>query len=260
MVRDPLTHEFDLSVLVTCYNEERFIADTLDTVSSALQVSGLSWEIIVIDDCSRDRSRQVLERYAAEHPDLNIRLCPNEKNRGLASNFLDGAYLARGRYYRLCCGDNCETQEALAHIFRHTGEADLIIPHQVQEQVQGKSPLRKSISCLFTTIINALSGNKIGYYNGLPTYLRFLVMRYPPQSYGFGFQADIVTRLLEEDISFAQIRHLGAVERKGREATALSMRNLLSVIHTMFEIVFRRLRRILYGKGMPRAREIRLED
>lgn len=259
MVRDPLVHELDLSVLVTCYNEEAFITDTLDTVSAALKQVGLSWEIIVIDDCSRDRSRQVLEGYVAAHPDLNIRLCPNEKNRGLASNFIEGAYLAKGRYYRLCCGDNSESTEALVHIFRHIGKADLLIPHQVQRDVEGKSALRKRISGLFTGIINLLSGNSIGYYNGLPVYLRYLVMRFPPQSYGFGFQADIVTRLLEEDITFAQTKHLGAIDRKGRDATALSMRNLLSVIHTMFEIVFRRLRRIIYGKGMPRAREVRVE-
>ena len=108
--------------------------------------------------------------------------------------------------------------------------------------------------------MNTISGNDIKYYNALPVFLRYHVMRYPPITYGFGFQADIVTRLLDEDIPDLQIRHQGATDRKGKNATALSMRNLLSVIHTFVEIVIRRLRRVIYGKGMPRAREIRGED
>lgn len=256
-MHDPLQHKFDLSILVTCYNEEAFIADTLDTVVAALQQVKLSWEIIVIDDCSRDRSREVIECYVTAHPELRIRLCPNTENRGLAYNFLEGAYLAEGRYYRLCCGDNCESEAALVHIFKQIGKADLLIPHQVQTEVEGKSFMRRQISQLFTKIINFLSQNAIGYYNGLPVYRRYLVIRFPPQSFGFGFQADIITRLLEESITFAQTKHLGAIDRKQKgQATALSMRNLLSVVHTMVEIVIRRLRRAFYGKGRPRAQEI----
>ncbi|MBA4356206.1 MAG: hypothetical protein C0405_00600 [Desulfovibrio sp.] len=260
LARDPLQHQHELTVLVTCYNEARFIAQTLETVAAALMAARREYEIIVIDDCSRDASAETIRRYLAAHPDQNIRFCPNEKNRGLACNFIEGAYLGTGKYYRLCCGDNPETLEALTHIFTHAGAADMVIPYQVQREVQGKSPMRKRISMLFTAIVNLLSGNKVKYYNALPVFMRYHVMRFPPISYGFGFQADIVTRLLDEDITFLQIRHLGAIDRKGEEATALSMRNLLSVIHSCVEIAIRRLRRLFYGKGQPRAREIRLEQ
>lgn len=260
MLRDPLKHECEITVLVTCYNESRFITQTLETVTAALLASGRSYEIIVIDDCSKDASAEIVRRFLAARPELNIRFCPNEKNRGLACNFIEGAHMGRGKYYRLCCGDNPETAEALTHIFRHVGAADMVIPYQVQSAVQGKSALRKRISMFFTGIVNLLSGNRVRYYNALPVFLRYHVMRFPPQSYGFGFQADIVTRLLEEDITFAQIRHRGAIDRKGGGSTALSTRNLLSVVHTFVEIMIRRLRRILYYQDKPRAREIRLED
>lgn len=260
MSRDPLTHQHEITVLVTCYNEAEFIVQTLETVVAALDAAGRDYEILLVDDCSRDASAETIRGYLAEHPVQNIRYTPNETNRGLACNFIEGAHLGTGKYYRLCCGDNPETLEALTHIFQHVGVADMVIPYQVQTDVQGKSRLRKGISKLFTAIVNLLSGNNIRYYNALPVFMRYHVLRYPPQSYGFGFQADIVTRLLEENISFAQIRHLGAIDRKGNGSTALSMRNLLSVIHTFAEIIFRRLRRVIYGKGMPRAREIRIED
>ncbi|MBI5520258.1 MAG: glycosyltransferase family 2 protein, partial [Desulfovibrio sp.] len=256
MPKDPLEHKCELTILVTCYNESAFIGQTLETVVAALEASGKDWEVVVIDDCSRDGSAEIIRAFVAANPGKNIRFCPNEKNRGLANNFVEGAYLGRGKYYRLCCGDNPETFEALEHIFRHAGRADMVIPYQVQREVGGKSPLRKRISMLFTGLVNAISGNKVRYYNALPVFLRYHVMRYPPISCGFGFQADIVTRLLDEDISYMQIRHKGATDRKGKDATALTMRNLLSVVHSFVEIAIRRLRRKVYGKGMPRAREV----
>lgn len=260
MQYDPLTHSCDLTIVVTCYNEARFIEATLDNVLEALAASGKTHEVIVIDDCSRDNSREVIQAYVDAHADRNVRFCPNQRNRGLACNFIEGAYLGRGRYYRLCCGDNPETREALTHIFSHAGVADMVIPYQVQQDVRGKSGLRKRISMLFTGMVNVLSGYNIRYYNALPVYLRYHVMRFPPLSYGFGFQADIVTRLLDEGVTYAQIRHRGAEDRKGKEATALSRRNLLSVIHTFVEIVIRRVRRAVYGKHLPKPREIRVPD
>jgi glycosyltransferase involved in cell wall biosynthesis len=250
-------HEVDLTVLVTCYNEHEFIADTLQLLTSALRKWGGSYEVIVVDDCSPDGSGEMLEKYIGESGLEHVRLHRNKANCGLARNFIEGAFLGRGKYYRLCCGDNAESEEAFVDIFRKIGKADLIIPYQVQSEVRGRSWRRRAISRLYTGIVNVLSGNHIRYYNSLPVFLREQVIRFPPQSLGFGFQADIVTRLLEEDITFLQTRHLGPREMKGGASTALTTRNLLSVVHTFVEIAIRRLRRILYGKGRPRAREIR---
>jgi hypothetical protein len=73
------------------------------------------------------------------------------------------------------------------------------------------------------------SGYDIQYYNGLPIYRRYNVMRWPPISYGFGFQADIITRMLDEGASYVQIPAWGGIDRKGGKSTALTIRNVLSV-------------------------------
>jgi hypothetical protein len=80
-------------------------------------------------------------------------------------------------------------------------------------------------------------------------------MRWPPSSYGFGFQVDVTTRLLDQGLTYLQVPCVG-IDRKGKSSTALTMRNLLSVCHTLLEVAARRLRRQLYGKGTPRAREV----
>ena len=255
MLTDPLQHRHEITVVITCFNEAEFIGDTIDTVLAALGRAGRDFEVIVIDDCSRDGSPAVIERALARHPGENVRLHSNATNQGLACNFVNGAFLGSGRYYRLCCGDNAESLESLVILFSYVGAADLVIPYQLQENVEGKTPLRKTISRAFTFLVNAISGYRLKYYNALPIYLRYHVMRYPPVTYGFGFQADVITRLLSEGITYAQIDHRSH-DRKVGKSTALSTRNLLSVLHTLLEIVFRRVRGTLYRKSIPRPTEI----
>ena len=245
----------DITIVITCYNEEAFITDTIEHVIQALQTTGHTYEIIVVDDVSCDNSVQKIQQYIKSHPNYSIRLVQNKVNRGLANNYVEAAFLGRGKYYRLCCGDDSEDPEALVNIFRHIGMADMVIPVQNQDDVIGKPWLRKQLSKIFTFLVNVISGYNLKYYNGMAVHLRYNVMRWHPSSYGFGFQADIITRLLDEGASYVQVPAFGT-DRKGRASTALTVRNILSVCHTLLELAIRRVRRCLYGRTMPKPVEI----
>ncbi len=247
--------EVEITVVVSCYNEEAFITDTIDNVIQALRATGHSHEIIVMDDVSRDNSVQKVLEYIRAHPDYPVQLVQNKRNRGLANNYVEAAFLGRGKYYRLCCGDDSEAPEALRNIFRHIGVADIVVPYQNQDSVVGKTPMRKRLSKTFTFLVNLISGYHLKYYNGMAIHLRYNVMRWHPSSYGFGFQADIITRLLDEGASYVQVPAFGT-DRKGSASTALTRRNILSVGHTLLELAIRRLRRQLYGRTMPKPVEV----
>jgi len=249
------TLEIDITVLITCYNEEELIEDTLNHVIEALKISALSYEIIVIDDVSKDRSADRVRSYIQTHDAEPIRLIANSVNRGLANNYVEAAFAGKGKYYRLCCGDDSEPVEALVNIFSKVGKADIIIPYQEQDSVAGKSAQRRSISKLFTSLVNLITGYKLRYYNGSAVQLRYNVMRWHPSSYGFGFQADILSRLLDEGATYMQVKSFGN-DRKGGASTALNTRNILSVGHTLLELAIRRIRRAMYGKNMPKPREV----
>lgn len=251
--------EIDLTVVITCYNEEKYILDTIDNITDVLVKMELSFEIIVIDDVSKDESVKLIKEYIENHPFYPIRLIVNKRNRGLGNNYVEGAFLGKGKYYRLCCGDNPESKEVLDHIFRCIGKADMIMPCLIQKEVVGKTFFRKFVSRLFTFLVNLISGYKINYYNGMAIQLRYNVLRWHPSSYGFGFQADIITRLLDEGVSYIQI-YSKAIDRKGVASSAMTMRNFLSVTHTLLEIAIRRLRRFLYGKEMKKPFEIKIEN
>ena len=231
----------DLTIAVPCLNEEKNIAATLHTITAAMRELPFSYEIIVIDDGSTDRTAAVVEDYQREHSDLPLRLHRNGQNRGLNRCYVDGAFLGRGRYYRMVCGDNVEPKDTLVTVFSELGRADLIIPYH--DSVPGKSSFRLLLSRTYTSLVNVLSGYQIRYYNGLALTSRYNVMRWGPYSFGFGFQAELVTRLLDEGATFIEIPVVATHREKAGRNSALNWRNFLSVAHTLSEVFIRRVRK-----------------
>ena len=239
--------EIDLTLFVACFNEQANIEATLDTIAAACREVGYSFEIVIIDDASSDRSVDVVKSYMEKNPDLLISLHVNEHNQGLGRNYTEAAFLGKGKWYRLVCGDNVESKETLVKILSQIGKAELITSYRPQD-VAGRSWRRRLLSRFFTALINFLSGHKLHYYNGLPLTTRYNVMRWHSNSHGFGFQADLITRLLDHGISYLEIPVTGQ-ERKGGTSTALSWRNFFSVAHTLLNIAIRRIAKFVYGHG-----------
>jgi len=233
----------ELTAFVSCYNESDLIIQTLDDIRAALYEVGCTFEIIVVDDCSSDESAAMVSRYIAEHPEDAIILRKNLINKGLAQNYIDGAFLGKGRYYKLFCGDNTEPKDSIVSICRLAGKADIILPNY--SSVDGKSGFRKWLSNTYTALVNLVSGNNVGYYNGLAVHRRYSIMRWHTNTRGFGFQADIVCMLLEHGATYLEVS-VPAVNRA--VSRALTWRNILSVGHTLVDILIRRLAQLVYGR------------
>jgi glycosyltransferase involved in cell wall biosynthesis len=241
-----LQASIDLTVFISCYNEQDYIVDTMTTVCAALdEIGSIGYEIIVVDDCSKDSSSDKVKAYIAAHPDARIVLRTNKVNRGLAQNYLDVAFVGRGKYYRLICGDNAEPKETMLTVFGAIGQADMIIPYYVSSE--GKSAYRQFISNTYSRLVNLISGFRLHYYNGLAVHLRYNVMRWHPNTRGFGFQADIICLLLDQGFSYKEVA-VKTIERRDGGSNALKFKNLLSVAHTLVDLIFRRIANWVYRR------------
>jgi glycosyltransferase involved in cell wall biosynthesis len=92
----PLPEGFKLSVVIPVYNEERWILEVLRRV----QAVEIPKEIIIVEDCSKDRTRDIL----ATITDENVKIFYQEKNQG------KGAALRRG--FQEATGDVVLVQDA----------------------------------------------------------------------------------------------------------------------------------------------------
>src|ERR1044072_3606008 len=83
----------EISIIIPCYNEERFIAGVLHRLVQ--QSCNATYEIVVVDGRSTDATRQAIENFATENGDVSLRVIDNPaRNIPTALNLGIGA--ARG--------------------------------------------------------------------------------------------------------------------------------------------------------------------
>jgi len=85
-----------LSIVIPCYNEERTVHFILDKVLQTKLTAGLSKELILVNDCSTDKTREALEHYVSQHPETTFMLLHHEVNMGKGAALHTGIRHATG--------------------------------------------------------------------------------------------------------------------------------------------------------------------
>jgi glycosyltransferase involved in cell wall biosynthesis len=82
-----------VSVVMPVYNAEKYIAETIESI---LSQTFEDFEFIIVNDCSTDKTREIIEKYAKQ--DRRIRLINNEVNLKVSKAANKGVELAKGEY------------------------------------------------------------------------------------------------------------------------------------------------------------------
>jgi len=85
-----------LSIIIPVYNEEKTVHKILDLVLQVELINNISKEIILVNDCSKDNTKIVLEKYISEHNDQDIHLFSHEINKGKGAALHTGIAKATG--------------------------------------------------------------------------------------------------------------------------------------------------------------------
>lgn len=86
----------DVSIVVACYNEVPHLMDSIKTIMDVMEQTRYSFELILIDDCSKDNTREVIKEIALKWQD-KVRYLFNEKNLGRGGTVTEGIRMGRGR-------------------------------------------------------------------------------------------------------------------------------------------------------------------
>lgn len=99
-----------LTVVIPAYNEEARIGVMLDETIAYLQDRqkidpDFTWELVVVDDGSRDKTVEVVQKYVAKHGTDLIRVNKLRKNVGKGGAVRRGMLVARGKYILMADAD-----------------------------------------------------------------------------------------------------------------------------------------------------------
>lgn len=92
-----------ISVIVCTYNQEKYLAQALDSI--LMQRCDEPFEILIGDDCSTDNTGKIADEYQSRYPD-KVRVLRPEKNGGASQNFIRLVGASKGEVLSICDGDD----------------------------------------------------------------------------------------------------------------------------------------------------------
>lgn len=86
-----------LSIIIPAYNEEKTITKILERVV-AVNIEGIDKELVIVNDCSKDKTKDVLENFIVQNQNHNIKLFNHPVNQGKGAALHTGIKEATGDY------------------------------------------------------------------------------------------------------------------------------------------------------------------
>ncbi len=89
--------KFDFSLILPCYNEGEIFVDSLARIIEVLDETSYTWEIIFIDDKSKDKTKKLIKEALKKYPRKNLRAFFHWKNKGRGKTVVEGFLKAHGK-------------------------------------------------------------------------------------------------------------------------------------------------------------------
>lgn len=111
------------------YNEEASIVSTVEGVVKVLNTLNLAWEVLIINDGSKDKTAEVVESLEKKYP--GVRLVNHEKNKGYGRALKTGFAEAKYQWVAFVDSDGQFDFSEIKKLLEHTNEADVILGYRL---------------------------------------------------------------------------------------------------------------------------------
>lgn len=149
-----------LSLVIPAYNEEEIIEDNLNIIIGFLNKKKYSWEILVSDDGSHDKTSEIARSFAKK----NVRLVSLLQNEGKGAALKAGVLAAKGEYVAFTDADLSVSIEYLDDIASALQKTDVAIASRRSKGavIKRHQPLlREIMGRVFTLMTQVVVGSKI---------------------------------------------------------------------------------------------------
>ena len=160
------------SVVIPVRNEEEVIDEVINDVKKALNTLESSYEIIVIDNASTDKTVDIVKKHS------DVRLIQHESDKGYGGSIKEGVRVANSDNIITIDGDGTYPAEDIPRLVSFIGQYELVSGARVGKDVS-ISLIRRFGKFWHHTLINFLAGERIPDMNsGLRVFKKDVFMRY----------------------------------------------------------------------------------
>lgn len=149
----------ELSMVIPCYNEQENLRALLAAIRAAADPLPLAYEVVITDDCSRDKSWEILKELAAE--DRRVRAQRLAFNCGESAASWAGMKAARGKYIVTLDADLQNDPKDLPKFLEALKQYDCVCGTRVKARGAGDNFVRVASSRIANWVRNKLSGEQI---------------------------------------------------------------------------------------------------
>jgi glycosyltransferase involved in cell wall biosynthesis len=201
--------DVDVTAIIPALNEEGGIGEVLDELRRCLKSTGWSFEIIVVDDGSTDRTAEVAR-------EKGVRVVTHEQNRGYGAALKSGIRSARSEYILITDADGTYPGDAVPMLLQEASGNEMVVGARTGKDVH--IPLiRRPAKWVLRTLAAFLADTRIPDLNsGLRVFRRDAALRFfPILPNGFSFTTTITLALMCNDgrVKYVSINY---AKRTGR--------------------------------------------
>jgi len=202
-----------VTVVVPCYDEETTLEPTLEELVDVLEKARFSWQVIVVDDGSRDRSAEVATRYS--EADERVLLVKHRHNMGSGQAIWTGIQHAEGRYVIYVPADGQFDHGEIPMFVQAAEEgADVVIGHRLSRD--DYTLYRRASSAVFLWLCNTLFEHQFQDVNWVHLWRREIFADFEPRSRGVFFLEEILVRARSSGKRVVEVPSLYRPRQGGR--------------------------------------------
>ena len=237
VLRAQESYVLKVSVIIPCFNAETHIVPCLESlVRQTLPAD--QFEVICVDDCSPDRTTELILAYQARIP--NLRLIHHEKNKKQGAARNTGLSHARGQFITFVDADDFLRLDALELLLKTAGSSELVIAQHVLDRYDKPFKRRSSNRRIRGGLRHAVLDGSFGWWP-----IGMLISRDMLERHGIRFREGVFFEDIDFNIrvAFAASTCIVSkeeiyyyVQREGSTVTSPSEKKLSDAVQAIAEV------------------------
>ena len=127
-----------ISIIIPVYNEEKAVKETIDSIKEIINhIKEYGYEIIAVDDCSKDKSGEILDKISG------IKVLHNKQNRGYGASLKRGIEEAKGNWILIIDADGTYPTQEIHSLVKYLDCYDMVVGARNKKNVN--TPLLRRI-------------------------------------------------------------------------------------------------------------------